>query len=268
MTRAPRYPLEVEIRNVRRYERIADRLVAIARRALSPALASLQREQRTDDARGDLLRSLQRVRIELFDESATDKAQTTARLSAAEIERYALREQLAALRVLGLDVFGADAALAAARREFVRDNVSLIKTLPETLFADIEERTKRSISEGWRHETLAKEIEGAYGNTASRARLIARDQTNKHNGALAQTMQESAGIVSYRWSATLDARTRPEHLALNGTIQQWGSPPDIGHPGEPIQCRCVAIPVLTTITAPRAPSRPSAGRVRDLAAKR
>ena len=28
------------------------------------------------------------------------------------------------------------------------------------------------------------------------------------------------------------------------TIQKWDSPPAVGHPGEDILCRCVAIPVI------------------------
>ncbi len=41
-----------------------------------------------------------------------------------------------------------------------------------------------------------------------------------------------------------DERVRPSHEALDGTRQRWDDPPAEGHPGEPINCRCIAEPVL------------------------
>jgi SPP1 gp7 family putative phage head morphogenesis protein len=152
---------------------------------------------------------------------------------------------------LGLDVFADDATLTAARQRFVSDNVALIRTLPERTFAEIERRTKAAISRGARPEDLAAEVRAAFGAGEYQARRIGRDQVNKHNGRLTQIRQQSAGVVAYRWSATLDARTRPEHYANHGTIQQWNDPPPTGHPGEAIQCRCVAIPTLEGLAPTR-----------------
>lgn len=78
----------------------------------------------------------------------------------------------------------------------------------------------------------------------SRAELIARDQCLKLNGALTQTRQENAGISSYTWSTSNDERVREEHRALEGQVFDWNSPPEVGHPGEDYQCRCVALPVI------------------------
>jgi len=46
------------------------------------------------------------------------------------------------------------------------------------------------------------------------------------------------------WRGILDARERPEHVAREGKEFSWKNPPDDGHPGEPINCRCTAEPVL------------------------
>ena len=45
------------------------------------------------------------------------------------------------------------------------------------------------------------------------------------------------GVVDETWSVR----------ALDGTTQRWDDPPSEGHPGEPINCRCVAEPVLSSL---------------------
>lgn len=81
----------------------------------------------------------------------------------------------------------------------------------------------------------------------SRAELIARDQTLKLNGAISATRQQAAGVEQYVWSTSLDDRVREEHAELEGQTFSWDSPPEPGHPGEDIQCRCVAIPVVAEL---------------------
>ncbi len=95
-----------------------------------------------------------------------------------------------------------------------------------------------------RVEDLADLLQGRTGVAESRAMLIARDQTTKLNGALNEIRQTEAGVTSYTWSTSLDERVRDEHSEREGEVFDWDSPPEDGHPGEPIQCRCVAIPVV------------------------
>ena len=38
---------------------------------------------------------------------------------------------------------------------------------------------------------------------------------------------------------------RPTHVANSGIVFAWDAPPATGHPGEDIQCQCVAIAVIT-----------------------
>jgi SPP1 gp7 family putative phage head morphogenesis protein len=176
------------------------------------------------------------------------EAQAAAESAADDVDRFNRLQQAKALRVIGLDVYverGVHGhALRALRDRFVRDNVGLIRTIPERHFAQLEAWIKDGVQRGARHETLARELTQRLDAPASRAKLIARDQVSKHNSSLARERQQAVGLTHYRWSATLDARTRPDHFALHDTIQAWDKAPAIGHPGEPIQCRCVAIPVL------------------------
>lgn len=85
--------------------------------------------------------------------------------------------------------------------------------------------------------------------SASRAELIARDQTLKLNAKINETHQTSAGVTSYVWSTSGDERVREEHAALAGETFDWSSPPEPGHPGEDYQCRCVALPVMPEFDA-------------------
>jgi SPP1 gp7 family putative phage head morphogenesis protein len=127
--------------------------------------------------------------------------------------------------------------------------------------AQIGDILRRAQSDGSRWENIAPEIQGRLGVGKSRAKLIARDQTNKFNASAQQTTQRDAGITKYRWSTSKDsavrgrpggvyAKSKENHWALEGKVFSWNEPPIIpgtserAHPGERIQCRCVAVPVV------------------------
>lgn len=129
-------------------------------------------------------------------------------------------------------------AMAAA----TRDNIELIKSIPEQYFEKLGDAVGKNMERGMRFEDLAKEIERIGDVTESRAKLIARDQTSKMNGAFNQARQTSLGIDRYVWQTSGDERVRPEHDANDGEIFRWNSPPATGHPGHDVNCRCVAIP--------------------------
>lgn len=86
--------------------------------------------------------------------------------------------------------------------------------------------------------------------TASKAELLARDQTLKLNAAISRTRQQAAGISKYYWTTVGDERVRKMHDDLDGKLFSWDDPPitneagDHNHPGEDYQCRCTASPYL------------------------
>jgi SPP1 gp7 family putative phage head morphogenesis protein len=83
--------------------------------------------------------------------------------------------------------------------------------------------------------------------TRKRARLIAKDQTASFNGALNQARQTQIGIDRYIWETMQDERVRHEHAKRHGKTFYWSQPPEDGHPGEPINCRCTAIPLAVQL---------------------
>jgi len=122
------------------------------------------------------------------------------------------------------------------------ENVRLIKNIGDQAANDIERIIRDGIRSGIRTKEIAKQVHAVLGGTKARAQTIARDQVSKHLGALAEHRQRDAGIDSYFWSGVLDSRERATHLAREGKLFQWDSPPPDGHPGQPINCRCNARP--------------------------
>lgn len=175
--------------------------------------------------------------------------QTANRLAALAVQRSAGavddRLKAAIKSSVGVDISPAltqSGPILDALRAATKDNIDLIKSIPEQYFEKLGDAVGKNMERGMRFEDLAKEIERIGDVTESRAKLIARDQTSKMNGAFNQARQTSLGIDRYVWQTSGDERVRPEHDANDGEIFRWDSPPATGHPGHDVNCRCVAIP--------------------------
>jgi SPP1 gp7 family putative phage head morphogenesis protein len=158
--------------------------------------------------------------------------------------RSALDENAKANKVLGIR--SSDLRLGAELSKRRNENIQLVEKAARSYAQDVRDIFESPDVNGMRVEELAAKLEERGNVSESRAELIARDQTLKLNGAITQIRQENAGIDSYVWSTSLDERVRPEHAALEGQTFPWSSPPDVGHPGQDIQCRCIAVPVIAS----------------------
>lgn len=136
----------------------------------------------------------------------------------------------------------------------------LIRTIP----TDYIGRVSRAVYQSMRQQpfpegrTLAEEIHLLGRVTKERAQVIARDQTSKMNTNINQIRQTALGIQEYIWRTSEDSRVvgapggkypqgnamHGNHYVRNGKIFRWDEPPDDGHPGWSIQCRCVALGVV------------------------
>lgn len=126
-----------------------------------------------------------------------------------------------------------------------RENVALIRSIPDEYLKKVETIVFTGTTQGRSAVSMLKQIQKLGKVTESRARLIARDQTSKLNSALNQQRQQNLGIEEYIWRTSGDERVRSSHAAKNGKRFRWDDPPeDTGHPGQDIQCRCVAQPVI------------------------
>ena len=127
-------------------------------------------------------------------------------------------------------------------QEKLAENVALIKSIPEKLQEQVlDQFTKVFDKKGFDQEALLEMLDRRFSVAGSRAKLIARDQTSKTIGAMTKARQGQMGIDRYIWSTASDERVRPDHEILNNQVFLWSAPPEVGHPGEDIQCRCVAI---------------------------
>lgn len=125
-----------------------------------------------------------------------------------------------------------------------QQNVQLIKTATESVKAE----TARVITQNpnLRPKELAALLQKQTGAATSRAMLWARDQTTKLHAQVQKERNKTAGIKRYVWrtAGPGDERVRETHEEREGLIFEWDDPPEGGHPGEDIQCRCVPEPIL------------------------
>ena len=134
-------------------------------------------------------------------------------------------------------------------------NVALITGLTADVQKRIETVLIDMITAGKSNADMAKALDDAFQFGRKRAALIARDQAAKFNGNLNRIRQQEAGVTDYIWWTVHDERVRgnpdgkypnakPSHWARHGKQFAYEDPPSDGNPGEPINCRCIARPVL------------------------
>lgn len=149
-----------------------------------------------------------------------------------------------------------------------KQNSSLIRSIPERYFSDVETAVIQGTLEGHSPSRIAKNVQEATGVSARKAKMIARDQTSRMTGQIVEKRQQDAGIKYYRSSDSNDERVtgNPNGKYPNAKISCWGiARKDIGygpgvytwkdgatwggqsglHPGRHhILCRCDALPVF------------------------
>ena len=218
--------------------------------------ANLNHPNRQDAWTDDVETVINKVRIQFAREYSEADIKTLAQLSGKSVDFWNKRQMNSVLnRVLGIDLIKFEPWLDDVMKGFVKENVDLISSIPDKFLGDVEGIITRGFRSGTRVEDLSQEIEDRFDVTDSRADLIARDQIGKLNGQLSEARQTDLGLNKYIWRTSQDERVRgnpaglypnadPSHWEREGEIFDWSDPPEDGHPGEPIQCRCYAEPVL------------------------
>lgn len=214
---------------------------------LIPKLVAHMGRDRKDEDLGDLADELKQIRLEVSQAYSPDEISRLAKLTGRNVAEFNAEQMNGQMRgIVEIDLFGSGGEpwLAKEMGAFVQQNVELITSLPDEYLDQVSKLIGTSVRSGLRSEEIATLLEDRYGVGKSRAQLIARDQIGKFNGQLTEARQRDLGVDEYTWRGVGDARERDSHRALNNTVQRWDDPPDVGHPGEDIQCRCWAEPVL------------------------
>ena len=127
----------------------------------------------------------------------------------------------------------------------VQENVNLIVSIAAQYLKNVESIVYTGTVRGNSASSMIRLIQKAGKTTASRAKLIARDQTSKLNSAITQQRSQALGATEYVWRTSGDEGVRKTHRENNGKTFRWDDPPKkTGHPGEDILCRCIAQPVI------------------------
>lgn len=113
---------------------------------------------------------------------------------------------------------------------------------PERFRMAVQAVVTEGLQRGANPRQIARELRDATGASKYRAGLIAANEVGNARASAMEGTQRDLGVKRYIWSATNDARTRPEHAARDGKVFEWDKPPSDGHPGQPVRCRCVALP--------------------------
>jgi SPP1 gp7 family putative phage head morphogenesis protein len=152
---------------------------------------------------------------------------------------------------------------------FKLNNVNAMKKLASDVSADVFQVILDGLRSGKKKATILTSIFGytvssVFKKARNRARLIARDQSEKEYGEQNRATQLAFGIKEYRWQTSNDERVRFNHASLNGKICNWNnssvykdtkkenwkqrtSSMYVGIPGEDYNCRCVGIPIFPSL---------------------
>lgn len=257
----PRYPHREELVYYRRLRYFVELVQYIIERDIVPQLPGLlespttaaTRQDSADDIDEAFAAAAQAAAKAMPDEMIQAAAQSTA-LRVTEWSADQFQQQIQ--KVVKVNLYDDSSGMVEHLELFVSDNVKLIKSLTGQHLIDVKGIVTRGARSGAHHLEVRKQIQQQLGITKRRAALIASDQIGKLNGEINQIRQTNLGVKRYRWSTSLDERVRKTHRSLEGSIQEWAKPPVVdprtgerGHPGQPIRCRCSAIPIIDDVLA-------------------
>ena len=186
----------------------------------------------------------------------TDPAYTeTATTQMSRLRQYHIKRFRKIMRrFLGVKIdFMRDADVGPLMEQAIHENVNLIKTIPERYHESLKVRmVELNTDAPFDQQVVSNMLSDEYKSSGYNLRRLTRDQTSKTIGKLSEFRQKQVGIVSYVWEDSGDGRVRQTHRDNNGKTYRWDSPPPVtGPPGQDVQCRCTARPVI-----PEEPSVP------------
>ena len=155
-------------------------------------------------------------------------------------------------RAIGIDISPTlqDSTVANELDKRIKESVNLITKFDSEMLTAVSQTIWNGITTQSDDFSLRQQLEEKANVPAWRARLIARDQMGKLFGNLAQIRNQEVGITHYFWRTVGDNAVRSSHAALSNNRYAWASPPSVGHPGQDIQCRCIADPDFSTVKIP------------------
>ena len=240
------FPMGVE----REYQRFMKRFTQAMLDAVKEELSrihslAVNSALKNDGISEDVLSIMQDIKKRFNGKITAAQMQAELKKVAQQAENFNAQQFRAVMRSsVQVDIFLHEPWLNELADVWTGENVRLIKTIPEKFYGEVEGVVSRGMMDGTLTNKVGEQIQQVYGVADRRAQLIARDQIGKLNGDLTMHRQTGVGIESYKWSTSNDERVRDEHADREGQEFKWSDPPEDGHPGKAIYCRCVALPVI------------------------
>lgn len=157
-------------------------------------------------------------------------------------------------RTTAIDLYGGNDQLVDYLKAAADQNAALITSIPAQYLEQVSNIVVGNMRSGMRPSYIEQALVKQFDITQRRAKLIARDQTSKIQGEITRIRQVNSGIKYFRWMTAHDERVRPSHVAVGNRdvgygkgVFRWDDLPVVDgvptFPGQPINCRCVAVPV-------------------------
>ena len=145
------------------------------------------------------------------------------------------------------------------KSSWAENNYTLITSNAKKYVEQINNLTEQAIVNGLSPKKLKEQImKATEGLSEKHCKLLARDQMGKLNGNITEAQMQEIGLNLYVWSTAYDDRVRDSHTIMEGLLCRWDDASvcsyDNGktwvarpsgavdlHPGQDIQCRCVAL---------------------------
>lgn len=162
------------------------------------------------------------------------------------IDRQTSTSLAAAFKDAGFTVkFNPNRVTNMVSQALIAENVDLIKSIPQQYLNDVKGIVTRGVSAGHDFGYIAEELGKRYEITQRRAKLIARDQTDKATQSIARTRDQELGITEGIWEHWPGKHTsRETHRAMNGKrfkLSEGLYDSSVKRnvlPGELVACRC------------------------------
>lgn len=248
----PNVGIEAEYR--RRLEAIIEELHRSLQRWVLAAYRRETPEMAQDDSPARALTAVMRRLFRRWQRRYDDLAPDLAKHFATTVAKRSDAALQLALRRGGISVhFKMGRAANDVLQATVQENVSLIRSIAQQHLAQVEQMVMRSVQSGRDLAYLNDALQHQLGVSKRRARLIARDQNNKATAAIQRVRHTELGIAEAIWIHSGGGKhPRPSHVkagrdrAKYSISEGWYDPDERKRiwPGELINCRCVARPVV------------------------
>ena len=246
-------PVRPRVKDAKAYER------ALRTEYFDPVVARYKAALAQAESANDAWRAMNRAVLSLNTLPPADVlpvvAEHLARMEAYHRARIIKTFQAA----LGVDVapfLTTEPALTFMRNKVV-ENVGLIKTIGPRFHGGLSKRLREELAEApFDKQRLNALLRDEYKSSGYNLRRLTRDQTSKTIGGLTEVRQTQLGVEKYEWITSGDNRVRRSHANNNGLFFEWANPPETGHPGSEIQCRCIGIADVTSATRQRLGGKP------------